>query len=116
MRVAEEIELDEATERELRALAKGRRIEARLRQRARVILLAAQGWQNKDIVVEVELDRRQVALWRGASSKAASRRCGRMRRARPSAHRHFRGGAQDPRGDAAHEACGGLARWPSTSG
>jgi len=64
MRVAEKIELDDATDRELRALSKRRRIEARLQQRARVILLAAEGWQNKDIAVEVSLDRRQVALWR----------------------------------------------------
>ena len=64
MRVAEKIELDDATDRELRVLSKRRRIEARLQQRARVILLAAEGWQNKDIAVEVALDRRQVALWR----------------------------------------------------
>jgi transposase len=64
MRVAETIELDVTTERELRLLSKRRRIEARLQQRARVILLAAQGWQNKDIAAEVDLDRRQVALWR----------------------------------------------------
>ena len=64
MRVAETIELDAATERELRSLSKRRRIEARLQQRARVILLAAEGWQNKDIAIEVALDRRQVALWR----------------------------------------------------
>jgi transposase len=65
MRVAEAINLDAQTERELRILSKRRRIEARLRQRAQVILLAAQGLQNKDIAVEVGLDRRQVALWRG---------------------------------------------------
>ena len=64
MRVAKTIELDERTERELRVLAKGRRVEARLQQRALVVLLAAQGLQNKDIAVEVGLDRRQVALWR----------------------------------------------------
>ena len=64
MRVAKTIELDEHTERELRALARGRRVEARLQQRAHVILLAAQGLQNKDIAVEAGLDRRQVALWR----------------------------------------------------
>ena len=64
MRVAKRIELDAATERELRVLSKRRRIEARLQQRACVILLAAQGWQNKDIADEVKLDRRQVALWR----------------------------------------------------
>jgi transposase len=64
MRVAEKIELDAATDRELRSLSKRKRIEARLHQRVRVILLAAQGWQNKEIAVEVALDRRQVALWR----------------------------------------------------
>ena len=64
MRVAETIKLDAATQRELRILAKRRRIEARLQQRARIVVLAAQGWQNKDIAVEVGLDRRQVALWR----------------------------------------------------
>lgn len=64
MRVAETIELDAQTERALRTLSKGRRVEARVQQRASVILLAAQGWQNKDIATEVRLDRRQVALWR----------------------------------------------------
>ena len=64
MRVAKTIELDEHTERELRVLAKGRRVEARLQQRARVVLLAVEGMQNKDIAEEVDLDRRQVALWR----------------------------------------------------
>ena len=64
MRVAEKIELDAVTERELRVLSKRRRVEARLQQRARVILLAARGLQNKDIAGEVALDLRQVALWR----------------------------------------------------
>jgi len=64
MRVAEAIELDVQTERALRTLSKGRRVEARVQQRASVILLAAQGRQNKDIATEVRLDRRQVALWR----------------------------------------------------
>ncbi len=64
MRVAKTIELDEDTERELRALAKRRTVEARLQQRATVVLLAAEGRQNKDIAVEAGLDRRQVALWR----------------------------------------------------
>ena len=64
MRVAKPIELSEEVPAELRGLAKGRRVEARAQQRARVILLAATGMQNKDIAVEVDLDRRQVALWR----------------------------------------------------
>jgi transposase len=64
MRVAERIELDAQVERELRVMSKRRRVEARVQQRASVILLAARGWQNKDIATEVKLDRRQVALWR----------------------------------------------------
>ena len=64
MRIAKTIELDESTERELRVLSKRRRVQARLQQRARVVLLACEGWQNKDIAVQVGLDRRQVALWR----------------------------------------------------
>jgi transposase len=64
MRVASKIELEAATERELRILSKRRRVEARVQQRARVILLAAKGAQNKAIAVAVGLDRRQVSLWR----------------------------------------------------
>ena len=64
MRVARTIELEGDTQRELRMLVKRRTVEARVHQRALVVLLAAEGWQNKDIAVEVGLDRRQVALWR----------------------------------------------------
>jgi len=64
MRIAPRIELDGAVERELTALARRGRVEARVQQRAKIVLLAAQGWQNKDIAAEVDLDRRQVALWR----------------------------------------------------
>ena len=62
MQVDEKIEIDEKMGRELHALSKGRRVQAPAQQRANVILLAAQGWQNKDIAVEVKLDWRQVAL------------------------------------------------------
>ena len=64
MRVAKTIVLDAQSERELRALSQRKRIEVRLQQRARIVLLAASGLQNKDIATEVGLDRRQVALWR----------------------------------------------------
>ncbi len=64
MRVAKTIELDAQTQRELRALSQRKRIEVRLQQRARIVLLAAGGMQNKGIATEVGLDRRQVALWR----------------------------------------------------
>ena len=58
MRVAKTIGLDEPTEQELRLLAKRRTVEARLQQLARVVLLTAEGWRNKDIAVEAGLDRR----------------------------------------------------------
>jgi transposase len=64
MRVADKIELDVQVERELRILSMRRRVQARVQQRANVILLAAKGWQNIDIAADVKLDRRQVALWR----------------------------------------------------
>lgn len=64
MRIAPRIELDAAVQRELTVLARRGRVEARVQQRAKIVLLAAQGWQNKDIAAEVDLDRHQVALWR----------------------------------------------------
>ncbi|MGH8115452.1 MAG: IS630 family transposase [Rhodanobacteraceae bacterium] len=64
MRVAKTIELNSQDEHALRVLAKRRRVEVRVQQRARIILLAAQDKQNKTIAAEVHLDRRQVALWR----------------------------------------------------
>src|SRR4029077_4586579 len=62
MRIAPRIELDAAVQRELTALARRGRVEARVRQRAKIVLLAAQGWQNKEIADEGGLDRRQGAL------------------------------------------------------
>lgn len=64
MRVAKTIELDAQTEREHRLVSQRKRVEVRLQHRARIVLPAAKGWQNKDIAPEVGLDRRQVALWR----------------------------------------------------
>ena len=64
MRVAPSVELNADVQSKLEALARRGRVEARVRQRARIVLLAAQGRQNRDIAVEVDLDRRQVALWR----------------------------------------------------
>ncbi|MGH8278411.1 MAG: IS630 family transposase, partial [Gammaproteobacteria bacterium] len=64
MRVAEAIKLDAQSAQELRVLAQRRRVEVRVQQRARVILLAGKGKQNKAIAAEVKLDRRQVAVWR----------------------------------------------------
>jgi transposase len=40
------------------------RISVRLAQRARIVLLAAQGLQNKDIAEQLGIGRVQVARWR----------------------------------------------------
>lgn len=64
MRVARRIELQAPLRQALEALAQDPRHEARLRQRAQIVLLAAAGAQNKAIAAQVGLDRRQVALWR----------------------------------------------------
>lgn len=53
MRVANTIELDAQTERDLRVLSQRKRIEVRLQRRARIALLAAMGFQNKDIAADV---------------------------------------------------------------
>ncbi len=84
MRAAPKIELDAQVERELLSLTRKGRVEARTQQRARIVLLAAKGWQNKDIAAEVGLNRLQVALWRGRflqggidALKQDAPRCGR---------------------------------------
>jgi len=64
MRVATKIELNPEDEHALRVLAQRKRVEVRVQQRARIILLAAKDKQNQEIAAEVKLDRRQVALWR----------------------------------------------------
>ena len=104
------MELDAATERELCVLCKRRRIEARLQQRARVIVLAAQGLRNKDIAIEVDLESpagRAVAQplpagrHRGTAAGCAT--------LGPHAHSHVRVGVEDSAGDAAYQAGGGHA-------
>ncbi|MFO0144960.1 MAG: hypothetical protein ACK54C_06500 [Betaproteobacteria bacterium] len=49
MRVAPGIELTDEQEVELTRLARSKRASVRLAQRARIVLLAAQGLRNKDI-------------------------------------------------------------------
>lgn len=46
MRIARRIELDVAVQSELTALARRGRVEARVQQRAKIVLLAAQGWRT----------------------------------------------------------------------
>ena len=64
LRVAPVVELSEEQEAELTKLARSKRTSVRLSQRARIVLLAAQGLQNKDIAQELGVGRVQVSRWR----------------------------------------------------
>src|SRR6202158_4152740 len=64
LRVAPTIVLTVEQENELTRLARSRRTSVRLAQRARIVLLAAQGLQNKDIAEQLSIGRVQVARWR----------------------------------------------------
>jgi len=64
LRVAAVIKLTDEQEVELRRLARSKRTSVRLAQRAKIVLLAAQGFQNKDIAEQLGVGRVQVARWR----------------------------------------------------
>jgi transposase len=64
LRVAPSIELTTDQEVELTRLARSKRTSVRLAQRAKIVLLAAQGLQNKDIADQLGVGRVQVARWR----------------------------------------------------
>ena len=64
MRVAKAVELTESERSELVRYSRGRKTEARVVLRAKVILLAADGLQNKQIAVEVGTDPGLVGRWR----------------------------------------------------
>lgn len=64
MRVAPVVELNEEQESELTRLVCSGLTSVRLAQRARIVLLAAQGMQNKDIAERLGVGRVQVARWR----------------------------------------------------
>jgi len=64
VRVAPAIVLTDEQAGELTRLARSRRTSVRLAQRARIVLLAAQGLQNKDIAEQLGIGRVQVARWR----------------------------------------------------
>lgn len=64
LRVAPTIVLSDAEEAELTKLARSKVTSVRLTQRARIVLLAAQGMQNKDIADQLGVGRVQVGRWR----------------------------------------------------
>ena len=64
MRVAPRVVLTHEERSELTKLVRSKRTSVRLMQRARIVLLAAGGMQNKDIAAQLEVGRVQVARWR----------------------------------------------------
>jgi transposase len=65
MRVAPPIHLTPEQAAQLESWARGRRTEARLVVRAKIVLLAAEGKQNKEIAEALAVTPRSVARWRG---------------------------------------------------
>ncbi|MBI5059351.1 IS630 family transposase [candidate division KSB1 bacterium] len=64
MRVAVEIVLTKDQKKDLTKLVRSKLTSVRLAQRARIVLLAADGWRNKDIAEELGVGRVQVSRWR----------------------------------------------------
>ena len=64
MRVAPDVELSEEERSVLEGLVRSRRTSVRLSQRAQMILLAAEGRQNKEIGLQLGIGRAAVSCWR----------------------------------------------------
>ena len=64
MRRAPPITLSESQRKQLSGYARSRRVAVRLAWRAKMILLAAEGWQNKQIAARLPVSRQLVARWR----------------------------------------------------
>src|SRR5207247_4945674 len=64
VRVAPEIVLTDEERAELTRLVRSKLTSVRLAQRARIVLLAADGMQNKDIAEQLGVGRVQVSRWR----------------------------------------------------
>ena len=64
MRIAPSIELTESEVKTLDELVSGRRTPTRLMKRAKIVLMAAEGEQDKTIAELLGIDRRQVSRWR----------------------------------------------------
>lgn len=64
MRVAAQVVLSTEERDELEKLARGRKVPARVVERAKIVLLAAEGKQNREIARLCGITRRTVGLWR----------------------------------------------------
>jgi transposase len=63
-RVAARIELTEGERKELERRERAHSISYRDRQRAKIILLASEGWENQQIAAQAKLSRMAVGKWR----------------------------------------------------
>lgn len=70
MRKAPTIRLSEEIERQLQQVARGRSTPARLVERAKIVLLAANGKTNETIAEELGVNRRTVGRWRSRFSES----------------------------------------------
>ena len=64
MRTAPRVTLTETQRKQLKGYALGRRVAVRLALRAKIVLLAADGRQNKPIAAQLSVWRQLVARWR----------------------------------------------------
>lgn len=64
MRVAQPVELSEKEIKTLTSWSRGRRTPTRLMKRAKIVLMAAQGQQDKTIAALLGIDPRQASRWR----------------------------------------------------
>lgn len=70
MRVAAAIVLTDEERAELKNLVRSKLTSVRLSQRVRIVLLAADGLQNKDIAEQLSIGRVQVSRWRERYAKS----------------------------------------------
>ena len=64
MRTASVIELTDEQRRQLQRWVRSNTVSVRLARRAKVVLLAAQGMDNREIARELDIGRIQVGRWR----------------------------------------------------
>jgi transposase len=64
MRVARAVHLDPQQKQQLQAAAEGRRVSVRLAERARIVLLAGEGLQDKQIASRLAVNRLTASHWR----------------------------------------------------
>ena len=69
MRVAAEITLSKEEHRKLERWASARSTSVRLRERARIVLMASKGMTNKAIAAELGTDANKVGRWRSRVAK-----------------------------------------------